>query len=76
MSFWEFFIVILVGLIVLGPERLPAVARTVGVWVAKARSTLTDVRDEFEKQLKIDELKENIEKAEKIEKIEKAEKEE
>ena len=50
-SFLEVLIVCLIGLIVVGPERLPAVARTLGLWIGRARAIATSVRTEFEREV-------------------------
>ena len=37
IGFWELIILFLIGLIVLGPERLPRVAQQLGSWLGQAR---------------------------------------
>lgn len=37
VGFWELAVIFVVGLLVLGPERLPQVARQLGEWAGKAR---------------------------------------
>ncbi len=37
VGFWELAVTFVVGLLVLGPERLPGVARQLGQWAGKAR---------------------------------------
>ncbi len=51
-----------IGLLVLGPERLPGVARVVGGYVRKARSTWAGVRSEIAAELAADEFKEAMQK--------------
>lgn len=55
-SFPEMVVVFVVGLLVLGPERLPRVARTVGLWVGKARGMFAQVRSELEREANFQEL--------------------
>lgn len=55
-SFPEMVVVFVVGLLVLGPERLPRVARSVGLWVGKARSMFAQVRSELEREANFQEL--------------------
>lgn len=43
-SFAEIFVVVVVGIIVLGPRRLPEMMRTAGQWVSKLRRLSTDLR--------------------------------
>ena len=46
-----------VALIVIGPEKLPKVARTVGHLVGKAQRYVADVRSEVNRSIELDELK-------------------
>ncbi|MEJ2059942.1 MAG: Sec-independent protein translocase protein TatB [Gammaproteobacteria bacterium] len=57
IGFTELLLIMIVALIVVGPERLPGLARTIGLWVGKARSYINSVRDEVERELNADELK-------------------
>ncbi|MCK8515334.1 Sec-independent protein translocase protein TatB [Methylonatrum kenyense] len=56
-SFPEIVLILLVALIVVGPERLPRLARTLGAYVGKARSVFNSVRDEVEREVQLDELR-------------------
>ncbi len=51
VGFAELFLLSLIGLIVLGPERLPAVARTIGGFIRKARASWTSLRNTIESEL-------------------------
>ena len=51
VGFTEIFLLALIGLLVLGPERLPGVARTVGGFVRKARSSWVSLRNTIESEL-------------------------
>jgi sec-independent protein translocase protein TatB len=51
ISFVELITIGAVALVVLGPERLPAAARTVGTLVRRARASWQSVRDEFEREM-------------------------
>src|SRR5437870_1422005 len=46
-----------VALIVIGPEKLPRVARTVGTLIGKAQRYVADVKAEVNRSLELDELK-------------------
>lgn len=61
-GFWEFVLIAVVALVVIGPERLPRVARVAGLWIGRARRSLSTVRDEINRELKADELKSIMEK--------------
>lgn len=60
MSFWEFFIVGVIGLIVIGPDKLPQTIKTGLTWISRVKRLLNDTRSEFEKQLGVDEIKREI----------------
>ncbi|GAB4352611.1 MAG: hypothetical protein Kow006_17280 [Gammaproteobacteria bacterium] len=62
IGFWELSLIFVVALIVLGPERLPRAARTVGLWVGKARQVLSSVKADIDRELKAEELKAMMEK--------------
>lgn len=50
VGFWELLIIGVIALVVVGPERLPGLARTVGLWVGRARATFYSLRDEIERE--------------------------
>jgi sec-independent protein translocase protein TatB len=52
----EFFLVILVTLVVIGPKDLPRVLQTVGKWVGKARSIAAQFRSGFDEMVREAEL--------------------
>lgn len=62
IGFWELILIAVVALLVIGPERLPKVARMAGLWVGRARRTLASVKDEIDRELRAQELKEILEK--------------
>lgn len=57
ISFPELLLILLVALLVIGPERLPRVARTMGMWVGRARAVFNSVRRDIEREAKLDELR-------------------
>ena len=60
MSFWELFVVGIIALIVLGPERLPQAARTIGLWVGKAKQGFNSIKNEIDRELKVQELQQQL----------------
>jgi len=60
IGFSEIALVGVVALIVLGPERLPRVARTAGALVRRARNSWQNVRDEIERELAAEDLKKSV----------------
>ncbi len=64
VGFWEICIVLLVALLVFGPDKLPQVARTTGMWVGKARRMVSGVQQEIERELRIQEMRDAIKQQE------------
>jgi sec-independent protein translocase protein TatB len=60
ISSGELFFIAIIALIVLGPERLPKVARMAGMWVRRARNQWHSVKDELERELAAEELKRSL----------------
>ena len=60
ISSGELFFIAIIALIVLGPERLPKVARMAGLWVRRARNQWYSVKDELERELAAEELKRSL----------------
>ena len=58
IGFSELLVIALVGLIVIGPKRLPEVARTVGQWVAKVRRFVADVKQDIDREMQQADLNE------------------
>lgn len=50
-GFGEIVLVLMVALVVLGPERLPKAARTVGAWIGKVRYFVANAKSEISQQL-------------------------
>lgn len=64
IGFSELVLVFIVGLVVLGPQRLPIAIRTVMGWVRTIRGLAANVQNELAQELKLQELQESIKKAE------------
>jgi len=62
-SFGELALIGTVALVVLGPERLPKVARTVGEWVGKAQRYVSQVKSDINREIELTELKKLQEEA-------------
>jgi len=57
IGFWEILLILVLALVVIGPERLPGAARQAGFFVGKARRYIEGVRNEVESELDINEFK-------------------
>lgn len=64
IGFSELVLVFIVGLVVLGPQRMPVAIRTVMKWVRTIRGLAANVQNELAQELKLQELQESIKKAE------------
>ena len=57
VGFWEILLILVLALVVIGPERLPGAARKAGYFVGKARRYIEGVRSEVESELDVNEFK-------------------
>lgn len=56
VGFSELVLIFVIALIVLGPERLPKVARTAGRWLGRARQMARSMQYELERELDLNDL--------------------
>ncbi len=64
IGFSELLLVFVIGLVVLGPERLPVAVRTVAGWIRTLRSMAASVQNELNQEFKLQELQDSLKKAE------------
>ena len=57
VGFSELCLIGLVSLLVIGPEKLPKVARVVGFWLGKTRSMVASVKEEIKLELQAEEMR-------------------
>ncbi|MDH5570173.1 MAG: Sec-independent protein translocase protein TatB [Gammaproteobacteria bacterium] len=57
VGFWEILLIMILALVVLGPERLPKAAQTVGYWIGKGRRYVEGVKAQVEQEFDSGELK-------------------
>jgi sec-independent protein translocase protein TatB len=65
-SFSELLLCFVVALVVLGPERLPGVARGIGRWTGKARAYMRNLSAELDRESSVAELKAQLSDARRI----------
>ena len=57
IGFSEMVVLAVVALVVLGPERLPRVAKQAGAWMGKLRRYVDDVKSDINRQMELSELR-------------------
>lgn len=62
VGFFELLMIGVVALLVIGPEKLPKVARTAGMWLGRGRRFLNSVKDDIDREIKADELRQILDK--------------
>lgn len=60
----ELIVLVVIGLLILGPERLPRVASQIGRWVGKARRTANQLRYQLEREVALADIEKNSKKSE------------
>ena len=71
IGFWELSIIAVVALIVIGPDKLPGVARTVGKWVGRTRRFVSQVKTDIDREIQQDELRKMLKKESGLDEIKK-----
>ena len=56
VGFQELVLLFVIGLLVLGPQKLPKVAAEIGKWVGRARRTATQLRRQLEREIELSEI--------------------
>lgn len=57
IGFSELLIIFVVALLVVGPERLPVVAKKVGLYIGRMKRSFQSIKDEVEQELEIEAVK-------------------
>lgn len=60
IGLFEIFLISIIALLVLGPERLPHAARSAGLAIGKIRRVMSGLQSELEKQAHVDEIKKHM----------------
>ena len=72
IGFMELLVIAVVGLLVIGPERLPEAIRTGAMWAGRARRTFSRFRQEVEKEIGADEIRRDLRNESIMEQLEQA----
>lgn len=62
VGFSELVLILVVALVVVGPERLPKLARTAGLYLGRARRMVASVKADVQRELAAEELKQTLQK--------------
>lgn len=65
IGFWEIMLISIIGLVVLGPQRLPVAIRTVVKWINTAKRMANSVKSDISQELELHEMNEKMIKASK-----------
>jgi len=57
IGFWEILLIVILALLVIGPERLPGAAKKAGYWMGRGRRFVEGVRSDVESQVDLGEFK-------------------
>jgi sec-independent protein translocase protein TatB len=60
IGFTELILAAIVGLLVIGPEQLPGSIRTLTRWIGTARSSFNKIKDDLEREVGVDEIREQL----------------
>jgi sec-independent protein translocase protein TatB len=60
LGFLEIILIMIVGLVVIGPERMPEVARSIIYWWGRMKRMVTDTRAELEKEIGADDIRRQL----------------
>lgn len=66
VGFTELLLCFVVALVVLGPEKLPQLARTLGRWTGQARGYLRNLTAELDRETRLSDLKRQLDEANKL----------
>jgi sec-independent protein translocase protein TatB len=61
IGFLEICLIGVIALLVIGPEKLPRVARTTGLWIGKAKGAIKTVKYDIDEQIRMDEIRASTE---------------
>ena len=60
IGFWEFALIGVITLIIVGPEKMPAIARKAGKYAGKAKRFMAKIQEDIDDKLEADKIKEHL----------------
>jgi sec-independent protein translocase protein TatB len=64
IGFWELIVIAVIGLLVLGPERLPSALRSVLKWIGTIKGAANQITQELQQEINLQKLQEDLKTAE------------
>ena len=61
VGFWEFALIGVITLLVVGPERMPGIARKAGLYLGKIKGFVSKIQDDVSQEIESDKIKEHLE---------------
>lgn len=72
IGFFELLVIATLGLVVIGPERLPSAVRTLALWVARVKRSFQSTKTEFERAIGADDIRRQLHNEEVLQQLEEA----
>lgn len=60
IGFGELLLISVIGLLVFGPDKLPVVARTLGLWWGRFKYTIQSAKNDFDREVGADEIRRQL----------------
>lgn len=60
IGFSELLVCAVIGLVVIGPERMPEAVRTMGLWIGRFKRSLRETRQEIERQIGVEDIRRQL----------------
>ena len=60
IGFLELLVIAIIGLVVMGPERLPGAVRTGALWLGRLRRSFSQIKREIEREIDADEIRQQL----------------
>lgn len=60
IGFLELLVIAIIGLLVMGPERLPGAIRTGALWLGRLRRSFAQIKSEVEREINADEIRQQL----------------
>ncbi|NRB42891.1 MAG: twin-arginine translocase subunit TatB [Pseudomonadales bacterium] len=69
IGFAELLIILILALLVLGPERLPVALKTSALWMGRFKRSYQNIKNDIEKEIGVDEIRHHLHNEELLQSI-------